>query len=299
MAPRTRVSRRPRRMGLKKAKRVLGKRMKRMAKSNQDNEFKKLVMEFQVTPTLTPSQPNIKNYISVQQPLAAFDAAVSNCVYNIPEYQLYCNQFDRVRINSVKITWQPRVTQAIFQDLVQSQGWPQNGDLKWHTAIDRDSKVTTGIPRMQRMSSYRNYSIFKKFSRTYSIKYPRSYWLNTAAASLDDNTLQALGGLGYVGIYAENLPFFQTDDNPIWFGSFKVEFNCVFQGKNIQSISVADNGSVTILPHGNLPIKPTTQAIPLSVYDTLELETDYNNGEIPPCVCEGPTGPTGPEGVPK
>lgn len=259
-----------------------------MAKSNQDTWSYKLVDEFRATPINTGNAlPARQNYLQFSQPLAYADASI-NSVYQFPEFQLLKNQYDRVRINSVTIQWIPRANLASIVDQFNvSSAYPQTGDMAFHTCIDRDGRTPSTIPQIQRYSSYKKFSILRGWTRTYKMTYPKSYWVNCQGPNSDASTLQSLGGLGYLGAYAEDLPYglVQSPGGNIPLGTFKVTYNVVFQGKVMTGITINDDGSVTVLGHEQALVLPPT---PLSRMDISAVGTEVPNDEEPPCCDNGP-----------
>lgn len=298
------VPRRPRRMfrkkrvGLKRAQRVVERVQRRKMRSGGDTHSLKVTQTFDAP--LAPGSSNpasaCTNYIGIWQPLALFDSTNPACAWMFPEFDLYTNLYDRVRINSVTVEWIPKANIYDVLNALNDTTVTTTGDLMFHTVIDKDSKGPLNVKSLQRYGSYKRFSVKKYWKRTMRMTYPKSYWINTIGPNSDANTLQSIGGCSYMTVYTENLPSNVTNPTYNNFGTFKITYNVVFQGKYAASITAQDDGSVLIRKVNQLKIGASSS---LLVHDEpllRESEVDGDSGEILPCECTGPTGPSGPKG---
>lgn len=284
------------RLGLKRAQRKVERVQRKKAVQNKDTHSYKLVREFLVPVTLANPPQLAKNYIGTYQPLAISDGTYQS-VWTFPEFALYCNQYDRVRVNSVTIQWIPKANVFDANNVFTNTSVVSSGDMCFHTAIDQDSKPALNIASLQRMPSYKKFRITKPWSRTMRMTYPKSYWINTAGPLSDANTLQSIGGCAYLTAYAEDLPVTNVDPDILSdIGSFKITYNVVFQGKVLPKLTVNDDGSVSVHPVRDISSLPPTVIHPREEALFKEEGDTTDLGEILPCECTGPTGPAGPKG---
>lgn len=210
-----------------KAKKMVTKNNKAKAKKNMDTFFFKSKVEATITPRQALA-PGVSNYIYnafTLDPTGPNAAYMSNA-----EFNLYRGMFDKFRVNSVRVTFIPKAN-VLDQGVAQNDGLLNvTGDGKIHHCIDRDSVGPSNIARMARYPSYRNTSVLKKFTRSYSVKYPMGVWLDCDAPA-NFTMAQELGLQGGITIYAENiLEDLSEVYNEPWAGVL-VEHNIVFQGK--------------------------------------------------------------------
>lgn len=246
----TRAPRRPRKMGVKKARKIVTKERKTKAKKNMDTFF----LRAKTQTTLKPVQGGaVANYVYQHFPL--MDATSPIAVTQIPEFNLYRVQYDKVRINSIHVVVTPKANvldQAIGQADAQ---YNVTGSGVVHTCVDRDGPAPSNVAAIERYPSYKKFSVMKKFARQYSIKWPINEWLDCQNIYASDLSLK--GCKGGITIYGEN---FLEDNyellNEPW-AQVEVYYNVVFQGKTSASLSVdATTGAVTLTPHEvftNLP----------------------------------------------
>lgn len=228
MPPRYRKSKKARKPTLKRAKRIVGKVHKAKAKKNMDTFF----FKSKVTAAIIPSQGNIvtgpANYIYNSFTL---DPAGAGSAYtNNSEFQLYRSMYDKFRVNSVRVTFTPKANVLDQANNNNDTQYNTTGDGMVHHVVDRDSIAPSSIARMTRYPSYRKTSVLKKFTRTYSVKYPMGVWIDCDAPS-QFSLSRELGLEGGVTIYAENI---LEDSGEVYnepWASVLVEHNIVFQGK--------------------------------------------------------------------
>jgi len=215
-----------RKPSMAKAKKMVTKQRAKKAKKNMDTFFFKSKVEATITPRQALA-PGVSNYIYNAFTL---DPTGPNAAYMTnAEFNLYRGMYDKFRVNSVKVTFIPKAN-VLGQDQAQNDALNNSGDGKIHHCIDRDSVGPSSIARIARYPSYRATSVLKKFSRTYSVKYPMGVWLDCDAPA-NFSMAKELGLQGGITIYAENLIEDNSEIfNEPWAGVL-VEHNIVFQGK--------------------------------------------------------------------
>lgn len=256
--PRKYVKKRVPKRTYRKVKRAMAKKTKLKAKKNMDTKFVKVVWNGLLSPQQGPVGSSLTNYISAFCPLLATSSTEAGVgdVTKQNAYQIHALQYDKVRINSVKLTITPKAN-VLNMNTAQNEGsYNVSGDNRFHWVIDRDgiaplspNEVTPKL--LAQYPSYKNYSAMKKASRTYSIKYPRGYWLDTAnpfgtgSGAVGDSTMNTLGIFGGHSIYLQNL---LEDSGEVFnepWANWKVEYNCVFCGTKPVGVSIED-GAVVI-----------------------------------------------------
>jgi len=249
MPPRRPARRAARKPTVARAKQIVAKTTKAKAKKNMDTFFLKARTQVTAIPT---QGVVVANYLSL-----FFDLMNATAVQGVTqnaEFNLYRQLYDKVRINSIKITVQPKAN-MFTQDAAQNDAQlTLSGDGLVHTAVDRDGAAPGSIARLQRYGSYKKYSVMKPFTRSYSVKYPTGVWLDTDNIYSDSTLLQRLGVFGGITLYAENLV---EDKLEIWnepWANIHIEYNCVFQGKTSASLSVGEDGTVTVSPQETVPL---------------------------------------------
>lgn len=254
---------------MRKAKKALAKKTKARAKKNMDTFF----LACKTTIGLKPLQGvSVSNYL--YQNFILLDPTAPWGVTQIPEFNLFKNIYDKVRVNSITVKWTVKanmLTQAEAQnDALLNVG----GDGMLHTAIDRDGVIPSSIAQLRKYGSYRGYSVLKSGQRSYKVTYPAGVWLDCQNIYSDTTLLTRLGLTGTIGMYAENL----LEDNLEIFNepfcNAEITYNCVFQGKNSASVSYDLSGNVTVVPHVNIPNKP------VSDYVMYGIDTVDNSGNV-------------------
>jgi len=196
--------------------------------------------------TAIPQQGGlVSNYVYIFGKLIDVNASIG--VLNNAEYKLYSTMYDQVRINKLVLKVMPKATN-LGEDQAQNDNFNLTGDNIIHTVIDRNSEARMNTEVFARYSSYKKYSAEKDFRRSYSITYPDGIWLDCRSETSDTTLLQRLGALGGIYVYAESL----LEDvselfNEPW-ASVEWEYHCVFRGKNISTLSFADDGTVSLSP---------------------------------------------------
>lgn len=214
-----------RKPSLKRAQKAVTKQRKIKAKKNMDTFF----FKSKVTAAILPSQGSaVANYIYNQftlDPTGGAAAYIQNA-----EFQLYRGMYDKFRVNSVKVTFTPKANVLDQVNNNNDSSFNTTGDGMIHHVVDRDSVGPSNIARLTRYPSYRKTSVLKKFSRSYSVKYPMGVWIDCDSPGTF-SMMKELGLLGGVTIYAENI---LEDNGEVYnepWASVLVEHNIVFQGK--------------------------------------------------------------------
>lgn len=243
----------PKRPTMKRAKKMLARRKKSMAKKNMDTYF----LRTRITASILPSQGiTVSNYISSFWKLLDQTSAVG--VTQSSEFTLFSNIYDRVRVNRMRIRVVPKANVLDQATAQNDANLTVSGDGRVHTAIYRDPDgFSTSVSRFQRQPSYRAYSVLKPFTRSYQIKYPTGVWLNCQDIYSDETLLQRLGAYGGVGLYAENV----LEDageifNEPW-ASLEISYDCVFQGKVSAVLTQDESGNVCIAPPTATTVAPS------------------------------------------
>ena len=245
---------------MKQAQAMVTKQRKAKAKKNMDTFF----FKSKVTASVLPNQGvAVANYIYNVFTLDPNNASGSAAYITNAEFNLYRGMYDKFRVNSVKVTFTPKAN-VLDQSTAQNDGALNlTGDGMIHHCIDRDGFAPSNVARVSRYPSYRKTSVLKKFSRTYSVKYPMGIWLDCDSPGTFTMSKE-LGLTGGVTIYAENI----LEDNYEVFNepwaSVLVEHSIVFQGKTSGTLAgVYDGeGALTGVTVGftsndpNLPLSP-------------------------------------------
>lgn len=228
-----RKSRKSKKVTLRVAKKVVRRVHKKKAKKNMDTFF----FKSKVTALLTPLQGvAVANYIYQVFTLDPTAGSFTGLYMNNAEFNLYRGLYDKFRVNSVKVTFIPKANVLDQAHAQQDSTLNVTGDGNIHHCIDRDGAAPSNIARVSRYPSYRKTSVLKKFSRTYSIKYPAGVWIDCDFPA-DFSLSKELGLTGGVTIYAENI---LEDNSEIYnepWASVLIEHNIVFQGKTSGSLN--------------------------------------------------------------
>lgn len=247
----------PKKSAMKQAKRMVTKQHKAKAKRNMDTFF----LKTKDTAVILPQQGGlVANYIYQQfqlDPTGAFAAYIQNA-----EFNLYRLQYDKFRVNSVKVTFIPKAN-VLDQAQAQNDAFNTTGDGAIHSCIDRDSIAPSSIAKISRYPSYRKHDIKKTWSRSYSVRYPTGVWIDCQSPATF-SMAKELGLTGGITCYAENV---LEDNYELWnepWATVLVETNIVFQGKvssslvgqyneggQLTGIVVSNDAFVT-----NLPLTP-------------------------------------------
>ena len=233
--------------GARAVRRALAKRTKRMAKKNMDTKFVKCVVDGIITPRQGGA---VSNYIYGFVPLID-NTGTGTGVTGTTNFQVHQQLYDRVRVNSVKVTLTPKANTFDASQAQNDANLTLSGRGTLQTIIDRDgpgpwvlSAAGAMVDAWNQYPSVRTTSLLRKTSRVYSIKWPVSTWLDCQNLFTDSTLLNRLGALGGISFYAENL----VEDvgeifNEPW-GSMRVEYNCVFEGLKSSQTSLDASGPI-------------------------------------------------------
>jgi len=193
-----------------------------------DTFFFKSKVTAAIVPTQSFSPVGPSNYIYNSFSL---DPSGGSAAYNNnAEFQLYRSMYDKFRVNSVRVTFTPKANVLDQANNNNDTAYNTTGDGMVHHVLDRDSVAPSNIARLTRYPSYRKTSVLKKFSRTYSVKYPMGVWIDCDSPS-QFSMIRELGLQGGITIYAESI---LEDSGEVYnepWASVLVEHNIVFQGK--------------------------------------------------------------------
>lgn len=244
---------RPRRRGAKKtmgkrqlakAKRIIGNKKVSKAKSNQDTHF----LRCKTNVYLTPVQgTTVTNYIYAAFQLYTTGTVPTWDVRNNTDFKLYSKMYDRFRINRMNIRVTPKAN-VLDMANAQADGYLSlSGTNTIHTAIDRDGSVPVSIDAFRKYSSYKQYSLLKPFSRSYSVRWPRSVWLDCDEfLSSDTQITRTIGCSGGITLYAENvLEEIGEGLNEPW-AQVEITYDVVFEGKTMRSVTIDNSGNVVL-----------------------------------------------------
>lgn len=242
MAPRSKPYKKwPKKTTMAAAKKMVTKQHKVKAKKNMDTFFLKTKNVITLTPTQGVA---VSNYVYNAFTLDPTGTGTAQYITNA-EFQLYRGQYDKFRVNSMKIIVSPK---ANVLDQINAQAdnlYNTVGDGMVHHVIDRDSIAPSNIARLSRYPSYRKNKVDAKWSRTYSVRYPTGVWLDCDAPA-NFSMAKELGLSGGITLYAESV----LEDNGELFNEpwaqVEIQYNIVFQGK------VQGNLTGVYDPSGNL-----------------------------------------------
>lgn len=209
----------------RRAKRAVAKQHKRNAVKNLDTHYVKCTTSLSCNPSqgITVSNYYYQSFLLTAQSGQTFYA-------NNADFMLYKQLYDRYRINRIRVKYTPKAN-VLDSTLVQAANLTMTGDGMFHTAIDRDGSAPSSIAGLTRYSSYKAYSLHKKWMRSFAVKYPSSVWLDCNDPSGSQSRILDIGLGGGVTVYAENVPEIQGQVSMAPIGDFDLEFDIVFQGK--------------------------------------------------------------------
>lgn len=304
-------------MAGKYSKRKVAKKTRRPRKrSNRKVDNEEIVKHtIKVSSSITPAQGvTVSNYVCM------FVSPNSGIGQNnmtmplgySPEYLLYCQMYDQLRVHSVTMKVIPRATQTESVFLaVESEGAAPAvtvGKNVFYTVEDRDGVAAASIATLKKYSSVKTHSCVKPMSRTYRVKYDGpNTWLDCQNRDVLNQITQTLGLQGGITLYGES--FMENKNqilNSVW-ADLEVTYQLSFRGKALVGIAVGEDGSVT------LSQKPLGSLEALQVFHSTDsidhfgsVDVDGNTiGEFtlaptgatgPSCDCTGPTGPAGEQG---
>lgn len=207
-----------------------------------------------VTSAITPAQGAlVSNYINVfvsPNPGVGLSNMTVPLIYS-PEYSLYCNMYDQLRVHSVSIKLIPRATQTENVFLaVESEGAAPAvtmGKNVFYSVEDRDGVPPGNIATYKKYSSVKTHSCTKPMSRTYKVKYdgPNS-WIDCQNRDSFSQIVSSLGLSGGICLYGES--FMENKNqvlNSVW-ADLEVTYKLSFRGKALVNVALNDDGSVTL-----------------------------------------------------
>lgn len=269
--PTRRAPRRVPRKTMAKAKRVLAKAKAKKARKGMDTFFQRCRTET----TLVPIQGiTVSNYIYNYWSLVGQGA---NSLYDNAQFQQNAMIYDKYRVNRVKVSFTPKANVLDMYLANQDTNATLTGSGVVHTCIDRDGAGPSSISQMVQRASYRKYSLLKKWSRSYSIKYPVNTWFDTQSdrygPSNQQQIVQTLGCNGGITIYAEDLLEDSLEIvNEPW-AECVIEWDVVFQGRVPPKTSFALDSSGNVLSYTitpNDPAEKKPQSLSTSVRGTIQ-----------------------------
>lgn len=225
--------------------------MKRRAKSGRSSANKDVFKtKITINGVLSPSQGVVAtNYIQVWVSLLNAQSGVLN-VTQSPEFATWRQIYDRFRVHGVSMTLKPRyktseVTAALIAGGSAVPLVTNSGNNMVFSAVDRDGKTPSSIDQLMKYSSHKKASIYTTHRRGYGVKYAKDIWFDAQNIAANSVLASAVGALGCIGIYAENVPEFTSQVvNPIWY-DVEISWNLSFQGK-VMNPTVSNTGAVTL-----------------------------------------------------
>lgn len=227
---------------MKRAMKRVAKRKAKQARKAKDTFF----LRTRVVGTMTPLQGvTVANYISYFWKLLDQYSVVG--VTQSSEFQLFASLYDRVRVNRIRVRVIPKANMLDQVGAQNDAALNVTGDGKVHTILANEQEAySTSIPRLQRSTGYRAYSVLKPFTRSYGITYPKGVWLNAQNIYEDNTLLSRLGATGGIGVYAENLLEENLEVfNEPW-AALEIDYDCVFQAKIGPALKLDDSGAICV-----------------------------------------------------
>lgn len=266
------------RKGLAKAKKVVRRDNARKTKQQLDTHTLKVKM----TAVLIPTQgTTVSNFINQFYPLCSGTATTDWT--KSADYTTLKYQYDQVRVNRLRVIITPKANVLDAANAQADSSYTLTGDGMIHTAIDRDSATPANISAMSRYGSYRRYSLLKKFSRTYGIKWPKGVWLDCGSEYGNTQLLTQIGAFGGIGLYAENL---LEDYGEIWnepYAEVTFLYDIVFRGKITPNTAIDNSGNVVLFtPTSSVSLPQSTLIVTGGALNgaNYRLEKDVTTGAI-------------------
>lgn len=250
---RSRKTRRPRKMGVKRAMRVVSRKKRIQRKSNLDTFSCKLKMEYVQYPV---QGVTVHNFIGGVVRLCDSTSVINPFACN--DYLVYKRLYDDVRINRVTVRVKP-MSNVQDSSNVLTTGITNNGDGRVHTIIDRDSAPSQSIEFFKRYSSYQSHSLLKPWKRSYGVTWPKGMWLDTAVGRSNEAMLHQIGMDGGIYFYAENVlePSGAVFNAP-W-ATLEITWDVVFRGRKGYNVSETEDGVVQLTESAGAPEMTTLQ----------------------------------------
>jgi len=202
---------------------------------------------------------NFSSQLGINVPTYAYSAFTpchslfSGLAVSSTEFQAQKQLFDEYCITSMKVTYSPLVN--VNNSAINL------GDPRVHTIVDRDGNTpiatSVSVPnKMQAYDSYKEYTIYRKWSRTLRCK---NFWMDTGITGINPQaeagTAQPWVNAGMtqvMAIYCQELPAsFPVGTN---LGSMTVEWTVKFRGKKTTAFGYDPvSGSVILTPITSYP----------------------------------------------
>jgi len=249
-------------------KRALKKRVSRAKKvmANKDDHY----VTVKASGNLRPVQGTtaLSNYVwTAFSPCPSYLNPIQSMpIFSEAEFTLNRQMYDQFRVLSMTVKLIPRYTMADSTTLVGATDNNQitQGTGTFYSVVDRDGWGPGHVSALKKVSSCKTHSIYKPFSRTYRPNYTNNSWLDCQdpAGIFDYQRLQGIAGT--ITIFGASFPEkLNQQSNGIW-ADVEVSYRCVFRGKTLLNIQVADNGDVTLSQSAPLDLEAPMTATPAS-----------------------------------
>lgn len=238
-------------------KRVARRRARKGKKMLNTDVYRQTI---KLTSVLTPKEgvlTKLSNFLGffVSPVPGGGTGGVTMSLLGSPEYQLYCQMYDQMRVHSVTMKVIPRYNSTDSTLLVTAEqglggGAPATtaGKQVVYTVLDRDSVAPLNITTLKKYSSVKTHRMDRPFSRTYAVKYDGpNTWFNCQNQSDMGEIQKALGLFGGITCYGESfIERLNQAVNTPW-ADLEVTYQCSFRGKSLISVAFdQDTNSVTI-----------------------------------------------------
>lgn len=205
-----------------------------------------IVRTFKQSSYMSPYQgATVTNYI--KSFFSPFSPSGNARLRDMPEFNLFANMYDRYRIDSVSIRIIPRVN--VNTAAVTASSSYNNSNAVYYVTMDRDSVAPSSIVQLKRYKSTRVLSQLKGCRTTYSVKWPKGFWLDTTSdrePTQNNPIANSIGLIGGITVYGENFTERAGSvSNYIW-ADCEVSYRVAFQTYNPQSLSLDEVGNVSI-----------------------------------------------------
>jgi len=230
-----------------KRKPAKAKRAARKRENNMDDH----TMTHRLAGSITPVQGlTVSNYVyTYWSPSPQFNSpAQSQALFQSQEFNLYRNLYDQFRVNYISLRLIPRanvtdsiglVVQNDSQEITQGKG-------VYYTVEDRDGIAPGYIGSLNKYASVKVSKLTSRLTRRYAPQNAKNTWFDCQDPAGLDDIQRSIGMKGGITIYAESLPeVINTLGNSVW-ADVEVLYNVTYRGKSMVSLSVNDDGSVTV-----------------------------------------------------
>lgn len=250
----------------KKASGRKGKGRRRAAKvmANKDDHY----VNIQTSGTLTPIQgtKTLSNYVwTAFSPSPTYLNPIQSIpLFNEPEFTLNRQMYDQFRVLSMTVKLIPRYTMADSTTLVGATDNNQitQGTGVFYSVIDRDGWGPGHVSALKKVASVKTHSIYKPFTRTYKPNYTNNSFFDCQDPGGLVDYMRLQGVNGTITIFGASLPEkINQQSNGIW-ADLEISYRCVFRGKSLLNIQVADDGSVNLSQTAPLDLEDPMVAVP-------------------------------------